>query len=87
MKPGEDLIIQGIKDLQNGVESIASLLISIGAPRLRQSGLAIPDNTFASPEHRLYSLLSELYEDGAHSKYNSYIRRLISFERSVECGI
>ena len=87
MKPGEDLISQGIKDLQNGVESIASLLVSIGAPRLRQSGVAVPDNTFVSPEHRLYRLLSELHDDGAHSKYNSYIRRLVSFERAVECGI
>ena len=83
MKPGEDLISQGIKDLQNGVESIASLLVSIGAPRLRQSGVAVPDNTFVSPEHRLYRLLSELHDDGAHSKYI----RLVSFERAVECGI
>jgi len=87
MKPGEDLVNQGIKDLQNGVEPIASLLVSIGAKRLRRSGQAVPDNTFVSPEHRLYRLLSELYEDGAHSKYNSYIRRLVSFERAVECGI
>lgn len=87
MKPGEDLIAQGIKDLQNGVESIASLLVSIGAPRLRLAGILVPVHTFRTPEHRLYALLSKMYGDGAHSKYNSYIRRLVSFERAAECGI
>lgn len=86
MKPGEDLIVQGIEDLQNDVESIESLLVSIGAARLRRAGLAVPENTFPTPEHRLYLLLSEKYDEGAHSKYNSYIRRLVSFERAAECG-
>lgn len=87
MKPGEDLIIQGVEDLQNNIESVASLLVSIGAARLRRSGVAVPHNTFRSPEHRLYRLLAEKYDDGAHSKYNSYIRRLVSFERAAECEI
>ena len=87
MKPGEDLIEQGIEDLENGVESIASLLVAIGASRLRRAGVPIPDKTLPTPEHRLYRLLSEKYDDGAHSKYNSYIRRLVSFERAAECGI
>lgn len=87
MKPGEDLIQQGIIDLNNGVESIESLLVSIGAPRLRRAGIAVPENTFPNPEHRLYLLLSEKYDNDAHSKYNSYIRRLVSFERAAECGI
>ena len=87
MKPGEDLITQGIADLENGLETIPSLLVSIGAPRLRRAGLQIPYNTFSDPEHRLYFLLARSYEDGAHSKYNSYIRRLVSFERAAECGI
>jgi hypothetical protein len=87
MKPGEELIGQGIDDLHRGVESIASLLVSIGAHRLRRGGLTIPENTFPTPEHRLYILLSEKYGDGAHSKYNSYVRRLVSFERAAECEI
>jgi len=87
MKPGEDLIEQGIEDLANGAETIPSLLVSIGAPRLRRIGLQIPENTFSTPEHRLYRLLAKDDSDGTHSKYNALIRRLVSFERAAECGI
>ena len=87
MKPGEDLILQGVADLENGIESLASLLVSIGAHRLRGAGIDVPQNTFPSPEHRLYFLLSRMYDTEAHSRYNSYIRRLVSFERAAECGI
>ena len=87
MKPGEDLIIQGIADLEQGLETVPSLLVSIGATRLRSTGLKVPENTFPDPEHRLYFLLARIYDDGAHSKYNSYIRRLVSYERAAECGI
>lgn len=86
MKPGQDLINDGIIDLNNGIESIPSLLVSIGAPRLRRAGIPVPESTFDSPEHRLYRLLSKSDSDSAHSRYNAFIRRLVSFERAVECG-
>ncbi len=82
--PGSDLIETGIADLSRGVESIPALLVSIGAPRLRRLGFALPP-TFPSPEHRLYLLLQELDPDSAHSRYNALIRRLVSFERAAEC--
>ena len=87
MKPGEDLINQGIADLKQGLEKNPSLLVSIGAHRLRGTGLVIPEITFSDPEHRLYFLLARIYDNGAHSKYNSYIRRLVSYKRAAECGI
>lgn len=87
MKPGEELIDQGIADLKDGLETVPSLLVSIGATRLKRAGIDVPENTFDNPEHRLYFLLSDLYGNGAHSKYNSYIRRLVSFERAAECGL
>src|SRR5688572_16276314 len=87
MKPGEDLIRQGIADLEEELETIPSLLVSIGATRLKQAGINVPENTISGPEHRLYFMLCHLHGDGAHSKYNSYIRRLVSFERAAECGI
>jgi hypothetical protein len=87
MKPGEDIIEKGIADLRSGLETIPSLLVSIGARRLRNAGLEIPPNTFPSPEHRLYRLLATDHEDAAHSRYNALIRRLVSFERALECGI
>ena len=40
--PGADLIEAGLKDLQEQRESVASLLVAIGAPRLRHLGLPIP---------------------------------------------
>lgn len=86
MKPGEEIINQGIADLAEGIETIPSLLVSIGAPRLLRLGLPIPPTTIESPEHRLYKTLSRLNPDSAHSRYNALIRRLVSFERSAECA-
>lgn len=86
MKPGEDLINEGISDLTAGRETIPSLLVSIGAPRLRRIGLQIPETAFASPEHRLYLMLRDANPDASHSQYNALIRRLVSFERAAECG-
>jgi hypothetical protein len=84
MKPGEDLINEGIADLQLGRETMASLLVSIGAPRLRRIGIDVPAGTFDSPEHRLYFVLHASNPDSAHSRYNALIRRLVSFERAAE---
>jgi hypothetical protein len=80
--PGEDLVRQGIRDLERGVESAEALLVSIGAPRLRRLGFDLP-KVFATPEHRLYELLSAEHGDAAHSRYNALIRRLVSFERAA----
>jgi len=84
--PGGDLIEQGIEDLSRGVESIPSLLVCIGAPRLRLLGLTIPAVAIPSPEMRLYERLSRDDPDSAHSRYNSLIRKLVSFERAAECA-
>jgi len=54
MKPGEEIITQGLKDLAEQKEKISSLLVSIGEPRLRSIGIPIPEFTFSTPEHRLY---------------------------------
>jgi hypothetical protein len=84
--PGHDLISEGIDDLKKGVESVPSLLVSIGAPRLRRLGLPIPNRTLSSPEHRLYKMLQRSHSDAAHSQYNALIRKLVSFERAAECA-
>lgn len=83
--PGADLVERGLADLRAGAESAEALLVSIGAPRLAQAGIALP-NRLPSPEHRLYRLLEERHGDDAHSQYNSLIRRLVSFERALECA-
>jgi hypothetical protein len=78
--PGGDLVAQGLVDLAKSRETVASLLVSIGAPRLRSLGIEVGE-TFEQPEHRLYLLLAAEDPDSAHSRYNALIRRLVSFER------
>jgi hypothetical protein len=82
--PGADLIREGLRDLARGTESIAALLVLIGAPRLRELGLDVPDTPYF-PEDRLYERLVALHGDAAHSQYNALIRRLVSFERAASC--
>src|SRR5688572_14697617 len=81
--PGGDLVEQGLDDLAAGRESVAALLVSIGAPRLRLL-LDLPAVPLADAEHRLYALLAAEDSDSAHSRYNALLRRLVSFERAAE---
>jgi len=83
--PGADLVRSGMADLERGEESVEALLVSIGAPRLTAIGFAVP-SPFPAPEHRLYALLARTEGDEAHSRYNALVRRLVSFERAVECA-
>ena len=83
--PGEDLISEGIKDLNMGRETIPALLVAIGAPKLRSVGIELPTFDIPYPEHRLYDLLAADDSDSAHSRYNALIRRLVSFERAAIC--
>ena len=83
--PGADLIEAGLEDLSAGVESVASLLVSIGAARLRRAGIDVPA-AFPNPEHRLYALLASEDRARAHSRYNALVRRLSSYERSLAFG-
>jgi hypothetical protein len=84
--PGKELIERGLTDLERGVESIESLLVSIGAPRLRALGVHVPEKTFVKPELRLYDKLAYEYGNGAHSRYNALVRRLVSYERALCVG-
>jgi hypothetical protein len=79
--PGADLVERGLRDLDAQVESIEALLVSIGAPRLRQLGVPV-EHPIPEPEDRLYRLLQDRHGDAAHSRYNALVRRLVSFERA-----
>ena len=85
--PGGDLIDKGLVDLTEGRETVESLLVSIGAPRLKDGGVQVPPSVIlcADPERRLYDLLAVDDSDTAHSRYNALIRRLVSFESTIEC--
>ncbi|MDQ3992554.1 MAG: hypothetical protein M3229_02740 [Actinomycetota bacterium] len=80
--PGAELVERGLRDLENGIESVEALVVSIGAPRLRAAGIPV-DDPLPSPEHRLYALLAAEQEDAAHGRYNALVRRLVSFERAL----
>jgi hypothetical protein len=83
--PGADLVAQGLEDLRNHRVTVESLLVSIGAPRLRLSGVEVPA-PLEDPEHRLYALLMAEDSDAAHGRYNALVRRLVSFERALPCA-
>lgn len=84
--PAESLVRQGLEDLSAGRESVGSLLVRIGAPRLRLLGISLPVRVEddENADRRLYRLLAAGHGDEAHSQYNSLIRQLVSFERALE---
>lgn len=86
--PGADLVESGLRDLASGRESEASLLVLIGRPRLRSLGVPVPEVAAGDvpSEHRLYLRLARTDPDGAHSRYNALVRRLVSFERALACA-
>jgi len=82
--PGADAIRVGLEDFATGRESIESLLIQIGAPRLNWLGIVLPAQPDLDADRRLYYLLSAQHGNAAHSQFNSLIRQLVSFERALE---
>ncbi|MEO8500766.1 MAG: hypothetical protein ABI565_07610 [Vicinamibacteria bacterium] len=83
--PGAELITKGLADLARGEETVESLLVSIGGPKLRSLGLEFTER-FENPEHRLYFLLGQQHGDNAHGQYNALVRRLVSYERAAACA-
>ena len=81
--PGQDLIEHGLDDLATGRESVAALVVLVGAPRLRRLGLTVPEGGTEKPEVRLFQKLAEVDPDSAHSRYNALVRRLVSYERAA----
>lgn len=84
--PGADLVSKGLDDLFRQQVTVESLLVLIAGPNLRRLGIELPDTVpVAKPyEHALYTLLEETHLADAHSQYNALIRRLVSFERTLE---
>jgi hypothetical protein len=81
--PGGELVEKGLADLAERAETVESLLVSIGAHRLRRLGfdLRFP---FTDAEERLYLLLARDDPVGAHARFNGLVRQLVSFERAAE---
>jgi hypothetical protein len=84
--PGGALVAEGLSDLVAGRETEAALLVRIGRPRLKRLGLPVPEEEHPFVEHELYLRLAKFDPNSAHSRYNSLLRLLVSFERAAECG-
>jgi hypothetical protein len=83
--PGEEIVRQGLADLAQDRVTDCSLLVLIASPRLKRLGIEVPDRAFPKPyEHELYTRLEERHGAGAHSCYNSLIRRIVSYARALE---
>ncbi len=78
--PGIEIVGSGLEQLAAGLETEEALLVSMAAPRLRLLGIRVP-RTIAHPEERVYDRLYTMYGDGAHSRYNALVRRMVSFAR------
>ncbi len=84
--PGADLIREGLAELADGREGMASFLVCIGSPKLRRCGVTVPvsEADALAADHRLYEWLEERHGHEAHSRYNALLRELVSFERALE---
>ena len=84
--PGAELVAAGIGDLERGEFTVEALLVAVGAQRLRESGLPVPEASGwpLVPEHALYDAIGRSGVEDSHARYNSLIRRLVSFERALE---
>lgn len=84
--PGGEILRDGLRDLESGVQSVAAMLVLIARPRLVRSGIQIPANitTPALPEHELYRLLVVEHGPEAYRHYRSLLRRLVSLENALD---
>lgn len=83
--PGAELIERGLADYTAGQVTPESCLLAVAWGRLQRNGLPLPTRTperFPEPELQLYELLRREGGD-AYGRYNSLLRRLISFEQSL----
>lgn len=83
--PGETLVRQGLADFQARRCTIPACLVQMARPRLDAAGLLARtvSNLIAEPELRMYDLLRQLGGD-AYSRYNSFLRELVSFEQALD---
>jgi hypothetical protein len=82
--PGAELVDKGIADLEAREETVEALLVAIAGHRLREAGLDVPEHAHEDAELRLYRMLSADDPDSAYARYNSLLRRLISFAHALE---
>jgi hypothetical protein len=83
--PAESQIQQGLIDLAQGLNTVASCLVRIASPRLVSAQL-LEEGDVTDPQNAeldLYRIL-ESEGDQAYSLYQSYLRELVSFEHVLD---
>lgn len=83
-KPGQELVEEGLADLRAGRPSIVALLVATARTRLAATGIDVPHVETERPAHALYELLAAEDPASAHGRYNSLVRRLVSYLRAAE---
>ena len=83
--PGEDLMHEGLADMETGRLTVAACLAAIALPRLRRAGVLVevPPGLSSDVELQLYRLLRKSGGD-AYSRYNALLRQIISFEQALD---
>jgi len=82
--PGEELVRRGLADVEAGEVTVEACLVSMASPRLRRCGLLRKEAVLvADAELVLYDLLGKTEED-PYGRYNSLLRRLVSFEHALD---
>jgi hypothetical protein len=82
--PGADIIRDGLRDFSENRHTIPSCLVRMARRRLAKAELMEP-----SPQHDIdaeLDLYQLLFHEGnhAHSRYNSLVRQLVSFEHALD---
>lgn len=84
--PGWEIVSHGLTEAETGQITTGSCLVWIALPRLFRAGLISPAvlaHPINDPELTLYRLL-RLHDGDAYSRYNALLRRLVSFEHSLD---
>jgi hypothetical protein len=82
--PGEDLVRQGIDDLNAGRRSAPAFVVAMAAPRLRRLGIEVPEGAGPIAAHQLYETLSAGSDPDPYRRFNALIARVVSFARALE---
>ena len=84
--PGGEIVSRGLTDLADGRDTADAAAVAMASTRLRDAGVAVPDLPDRSEPaaHHLYALLAREHGDGAHSRYNAIVSRIVSFARAAD---
>lgn len=77
--PGGEIVDAGLADLAAGRETVASLLVSEAAPRLRREGVPVPRRLLPDARERLYRELERRSAGLAHARFTAHLRQVASF--------